>query len=228
MELRQLRAFVKVVEVGSISRAALDLNVVQSALSQQITKLESELSTRLLQRSPQGVTPTEAGVAFFREAQLTLRHAEQAVRVAQESRLSGTVSVGLAPTTAAVLGMPLMRALRERYPDVRLHMVESLSGHLTSMLNARQLDLAVLFDSHLLPSPDLKTARRWSVMPLLEEDLFFISAKKNTRAKDAQHDQIEPVKARGPHFANGPAWLKKHARCRLRKDQTGAQCDLGN
>ena len=156
MELRQLRAFVKVVEVGSISRAALDLNVVQSALSQQITKLESELSTRLLQRSPQGVTPTEAGVAFFREAQLTLRHAEQAVRVAQESRLSGTVSVGLAPTTAAVLGMPLMRALRERYPDVRLHMVESLSGHLTSMLNARQLDLAVLFDSHLLPSPELK------------------------------------------------------------------------
>ena len=82
MELRQLRAFVRVVELGSISRAALDLNVVQSALSQQITKLESELSTRLLQRSPQGVTPTEAGVAFFREAQLTLRHAVQAVRAA--------------------------------------------------------------------------------------------------------------------------------------------------
>ena len=41
MELRQLRAFVRVVEVGSISRAAIDLNVVQSALSQQITKLES-------------------------------------------------------------------------------------------------------------------------------------------------------------------------------------------
>lgn len=54
MELRQLRAFVRVVELGSISRAALDLNLVQSALSQQITKLESELSTRLLQRSPQG------------------------------------------------------------------------------------------------------------------------------------------------------------------------------
>ena len=71
MELRQLRAFVRVVELGSISRAALDLNLVQSALSQQMTKLESELSTRLLQRSPQGVTPTEAGVAFFREAQLT-------------------------------------------------------------------------------------------------------------------------------------------------------------
>jgi LysR family tcuABC transcriptional regulator len=76
----------------------------------------------------------------------------------------------LAPTTASVLGVPLMRAMRERYPDVRLHMVESLSGHISSMLNARQLDLAVLFDTD--------AARRWSVMPLLEEKLFFIRSRQ--------------------------------------------------
>jgi LysR family tcuABC transcriptional regulator len=177
MELRQLRYFVRVVELGSISRAALDLNLVQSALSKQITRLEGELSTRLLQRSPQGVNPTEAGVAFFREAQLTLRHAEQAIRAAQQARLSGTVSVGLAPTTAAVLGLPLMQAMRERYPDVRLHMVESLSGHLSSMLNARQLDLAVLFDLPMGASQSVQAARRWSVLPLIEEDIFLISAR---------------------------------------------------
>ena len=186
MELRQLRYFVKVVEVGSISRAALDLDLVQSALSQQITRLEGELSTRLLQRTPQGVTPTEAGVAFFREAQLTLRHAEQAVRSAQQARLTGTVSVGLAPTTAAVLGLPLMRAMRERYPDVRLHMVESLSGHLSAMLNARQLDLAVLFDSPIRASQHLQTARRWSVCPLIEEDIFLIAARSTRSAKAPQ------------------------------------------
>jgi LysR family tcuABC transcriptional regulator len=184
MELRQLRYFVKVVELGSISRAAMDLDLVQSALSQQITRLESELSTRLLQRTPQGVTPTEAGVAFFREAQLTLRHAEQAVRSAQQSRLTGTVSVGLAPTTAAVLGLPLMRAMRERYPDVRLHMVESLSGHLSAMLNARQLDLAILFDSPIRASQHLQSARRWRVLPLIEEDIFLIAARQ-TRKKSA-------------------------------------------
>jgi LysR family tcuABC transcriptional regulator len=166
MELRQLRYFVRVVELGSMGRAALDLQMVQSALSQQISRLEGELSTRLLQRTSKGAVPTEAGLAFFREAQLTLRHAEQAARVAQQARLSGTVSVGLAPTTASVLGVPLMRAMRERYPDVRLHMVESLSGHLSNMLNARQLDLAVLFDT--------QPARRWSVLPLLDERLFLI------------------------------------------------------
>ena len=175
MELRQLRYLVRVIELGSISRAALDLDLVQSALSQQISKLESELSTRLLQRSPRGVTPTEAGLAFFREAQLVLRHAEQAARAAQHSRLSGSVSVGLAPTTAAVLGLPLIRAMRERYPDVRLHMVESLSGHLTGMLNARQLDLAMLFNA--------QAGRRWSVMPLLEEKLFLIQSRRTQVGK---------------------------------------------
>ncbi|MDB5929974.1 MAG: transcriptional regulator, LysR family [Polaromonas sp.] len=166
MELRQLRYFVRVVELGSMSRAALDLDLVQSALSQQVSRLEGELCTRLLQRSSKGVVPTEAGLAFFREAQLTLRHAAQAVRAAQQSRLSGSVTVGLASTTAAVLGVPLMRAMRERYPDVRLHLVESMSGHLTGMLNARQLDLAVLFDTG--------AARRWSVMPLLQEKLYLM------------------------------------------------------
>ena len=205
MELRQLRYFVKVVEAGSISRAALALNLVQSALSQQITRLEGELCTRLLQRTPQGVTPTEAGVAFFREAQLTLRHAEQAVRSAQQARLSGTVSVGLAPTTAAVLGLPLMQAMRERYPDVRLHMVESLSGHLSAMLNARQLDLAVLFDLPSGSTQAVQAARRWSVWPLIEEDIFLISARHAVKpawpkalslAQLQDHPLILPT---GPH-----------------------------
>jgi LysR family transcriptional regulator, regulatory protein for tcuABC len=175
MELRQLRYFVRVVELGSMSRAAIDLGVVQSALSQQVSRLEGELATRLLQRSAKGVVPTEAGLAFFREAQLALRHAEQASRAAQQSRLSGSVSVGLAPTTASILGLPLMQSMRERYPDVRLHMVESLSGHLSNMLNARQLDLAVLFDTH--------PARRWSVTPLLEEKLFLIESAQRGAAR---------------------------------------------
>lgn len=164
MELRQLRYFVAVVQHGSLSQAAAALGVVPSALSQQISRLEGELSTRLLQRSSSGVRPTEAGIAFQRQAQLTLRHADDAVRAAQLARLSGHVSVGLPPTTSAMLGLPLMQAMRERYPQVQLHLVESLSGHLAQMLVQRQLDLAILFRA--------EPARRWSVTPLLEEQLF--------------------------------------------------------
>ena len=117
MELRQLRSFVCVVESGSISRAAFELGFAQSALSQQMTRLESELSTRLLHRTPQGVAATEAGLAFYREAQLTLRHAEQAMRAAKQARLTGTVTVGLAPTTASIMGIPFLAAMRESYPE---------------------------------------------------------------------------------------------------------------
>jgi len=178
MELRQLRYFVRVVELGSMGRAALELGVVTSALSQQIARLESELCTRLLQRTSSGVVPTDAGLAFWRQAQLALRHADDAVRAAQLARLSGHVSVGLPPSTTAVLGLPFLAAMRERYPDVRLHLVESLSGNLTSMLKARQLDLAVLFQ--------LDRQQHWSVMPMLEERLFVI-AKPELRGMPVQH-----------------------------------------
>lgn len=162
-----------------MARAALDLKLAPSALSQQISRLEGELCTRLLHRSASGVVPTEAGSAFFPEARLTLRHAEQAIRSARQARLTGTVSVGLAPTTSAMLGLPLMQAMRERYPDVRLHLVESLSGHLSTLLNTRELDLAVLFDVVRPPALSTESHRGWQVQPLLTEDLFLISVRRD-------------------------------------------------
>ncbi len=168
MELRQLRYFAKVCQTGSMGRAALELGLATSALSQQISRLEGELATRLLQRQRTGVVPTDAGLAFLQQAELTLRHADDAVRAAQTARLSGHVSIGLASTTASILGVPLLAAMADRYPNVRLHLVEALSGHLAIMLNGRQLDLAVLFRADV--------GRRWSVVPLLDERLYLIGA----------------------------------------------------
>jgi len=169
MELRQLRYFIRIVELGSMGRAALDLGVGTPALSQQISRLEGELSTRLLQRTTTGVLPTDAGLAFFRQAQLAIRHADAAAHAARQARLAGHVSIGLAPSTSGVLALPLLEAMRERYPDVRLRLVESLSGNLATLLNARQLDLAVLFETD--------GAQRWSVLPLLDERLFVIGRR---------------------------------------------------
>ena len=72
MELRQLRYFVRVVELGSMGRAAQEMGVVTSALSQQISRLEGELATRLLQRDARGARATDAGMAFYQQAQLAL------------------------------------------------------------------------------------------------------------------------------------------------------------
>ena len=175
MELRQLRYFVRIIETGSMGRAALDLNIGVSALSQQMARLENELAIRLLQRTSRGVMPTSAGLAFYSQAQLALRHADDAVLAAREARLSGHVSVGMAPSTASVLGVPFIHAMRESYADVRLHLVESLSGNLERMINTRQLDLAIVFQKEKLV--------RWSARPILEERLFLIGT----------HDVLAPL-----------------------------------
>ncbi|MDH1301916.1 LysR family transcriptional regulator [Achromobacter sp. GD03932] len=185
MELRQLRYFVRVVEAGSIGRAAQSIGMVTSALSQQISRLEGELSTRLLRRSASGVEPTDAGLAFFRQAQLALRHADDAVHAAQQARLAGHVSVGLPSTTAAILGAPFVQAMNERYPDIRLHLVEALSGHLSDMLNGRMLDLAIVFRA--------ESARRLRVTPLLDEPLFLLARPDMAGLPAGESTRIEAI-----------------------------------
>ncbi|EAB3780656.1 tricarballylate utilization LysR family transcriptional regulator TcuR [Salmonella enterica] len=168
MELRQLRYFVRIIETGSMGSAAQDLDIGVSALSQQMSRLENELAIRLLQRTSRGVTPTNAGLAFYSQAQLALRHADDAILAAREARLSGHVSVGMAPSTASILGIPFIHAMQENYADVRLHVVESLSGNLERMINIRQIDLAVVFQKDKI--------LRWSARPILEEQLFLIGS----------------------------------------------------
>ncbi|EBF4072195.1 tricarballylate utilization LysR family transcriptional regulator TcuR [Salmonella enterica subsp. enterica serovar Kentucky] len=168
MELRQLRYFVRIIETGSMGSAAQDLDIGVSALSQQMSRLENELAIRLLQRTSRGVTPTNAGLAFYSQAQLALRHADDAILAAREARLSGHVSVGMAPSTASILGIPFIHAMQENYADVRLHVVESLSANLERMINTRQIDLAVVFQKDKI--------LRWSARPILEEQLFLIGS----------------------------------------------------
>ncbi|OBZ93437.1 LysR family transcriptional regulator [Pararhizobium polonicum] len=174
MELRQLKYLVMAIECGSMGKAAAELGMATSALSQQISRLEGELSTRLLVRGAGGVSPTEAGAAFCQHAMLALRHVDAASAAAQGARLTGVVALGLAPTTASVLAMPLIEAMARRYPLIRLQLVEGMSGHLAGMLKARQIDLAVLFNTESV------TFARSEAIPLLDESLFLFGAVANS------------------------------------------------
>jgi|SRR5690625_383710 len=183
MELRQLRYFVQVVDMGSIGKAALELFVTPSALSQQIVRLEESLGVTLLKRLPSGSIPTEAGFAFYKHAQLVLRYAENARLSAQLSKLAGRVSVGLTPATLLVLGEPLFSAMINYYPDVELHLVEAFSGYLSQMLTSRQLDMAILFEA--------KVSNMCNVTPLLDEDLLAICSPVSTHAFTGKKVSLE-------------------------------------
>ena len=168
MELRQIQYFIRVVESGSMGKAAIALDVTTSTLSQQISRLESELSTRLLQRQSTGVTPTGAGLEFLRHARAICHHVERASSATRSERLSGKVSIGMAPTTALKLALPLLTEMRKRYPKIQIQIVEGLSAHLTSLLDTRRLDMSMRFDMGEDP--------RMGVLPLLKEKLFVIGS----------------------------------------------------
>lgn len=177
MDLRQLRYFTTIVECGSLSKASRQLYIAQPALSQQIAKLEEEVGKPLLTRSSKGVEPTENGVALYHHACFMLRQLDQALIIARKESadVRGVVSLGLAATTGQAVALPLLKRVRERYPNILLNIVEGMSGHLAHMLQLRQLDMAILFAADVIPDLD--------VTSLLEEDLFVILHKRNELVK---------------------------------------------
>jgi LysR family nitrogen assimilation transcriptional regulator len=148
VNLRRLKYFVKIVDVGSLTQASEVLHVAQPALSQQIATLEGEFKQQLLLRTQKGVEPTEAGKALYRHAQLILRQFEQAqADVLNAGRaLSGQVSVGLTPGSAAsTLALPLLQTVHGRYPQIVLHINENLGTTLCDVVREGRMDMAVLY-----------------------------------------------------------------------------------
>ena len=147
VDLRQLRYFVAIVQCGSISRASLQLNIAQPALSLHIRNMEADLGLPLLYRTPQGVQPTEAGNILLRNARLIIEQFEQAQREIRGSAAepSGEVRLGLPSTISQILGVPLVLAARERYPKVTLRIAEAMSGYVLDWLRLGRVDLGLLY-----------------------------------------------------------------------------------
>lgn len=181
MEIRQLKYFVRIVELGSVSRAAADLFIAQPALSHQMANLEDELKVKLLSRSVRGVSATEAGEVFYRHARAMLRQMDRMRTDVQHAGdyPQGLVSVGLPSSAATLLAPSLIAEAAARYPDIQLQITESLSGHLEELVVNGRIEMSLLFEPL---APDTGTARQkvsshLDVRPLLIEDLFLISAQ---------------------------------------------------
>ena len=170
MNLRRLKYFVKIVDIGSLTQAADILHIAQPALSQQLATLEGEVRQQLLVRTKRGVTPTEAGKVLYRHAQLILRQCVQA-RVDMDAAgegLSGAVSFGLAPgTAAAALALPLLRTVRARHPGVLLYLNETYGTTLSELIMNGRMDLAVLYGGRT-------AVHGLAFLPLLKEPLFVV------------------------------------------------------
>lgn len=177
MNIRRLRYFVKIIDLGSLTGAAEVLHIAQPALSQQLSTLEEEFQQRLVMRTKQGVTPTAAGLVLYRHAQTILRQLDQACTEVKSAgqNLSGSVSIGLAPGTAAsALALPLLKAVRASHPDIVLYINENFGTTLSELIMNGRMDMAVLYGFNTVPGLEY--------MPLQGEQMYLVSPDKNSGA----------------------------------------------
>jgi LysR family transcriptional regulator of abg operon len=145
MQTRQLRAFLTIVETGSIRAAARRLGVSQPALSKTLHQLETELAVPLILRSASGATPTEYGRALIGRATVIeeeLRRAkEEIAQMAGEK--GGNIAVGMSAVAAFLMASEALATFWQRYPEAKVRIVDGVYDMVLSGLERGRLDFSV-------------------------------------------------------------------------------------
>lgn len=168
MNLQQIETFVRVAEAGSFSKAAVLLDMAQPALSRQVRALETELRETLLIRTGRGVQPTDAGRRLLEHGHAIL----QRVALAKEDLGAlrdepvGRITVGLPPSMARCLTLPLVEGFTRAMPKARLALVEGFSINIAEWLATGRIDLGLAYTPE--PHPQIE------ITPVLQEDLCLI------------------------------------------------------
>ncbi|MES2946625.1 MAG: LysR substrate-binding domain-containing protein [Pseudomonadota bacterium] len=175
MDLKQLEYFVRVAELGSFTRAAIALDIAQPALSRQVRLLEVELRQNLLVRNGRGALPTEAGQLLLAHARGILHQVARAREALAQARgaFDGRVAIGLPPSVARALTVPLGRAFRQQMPQATLSISEGLSVALQDSLGNGRLDIAVLYNA--------QASAEMECSPLVNEELVLIQARRTVQ-----------------------------------------------
>ncbi len=174
MDLRSIRYFVQIADLGSITRAADRLGVAQPALTRHVRSLEDELGMQLLLRLPRGVRLTSTGRQFLEHCQRVLR---EFARVKEELRANsevprGRVVLGISPSVAPLLVPGTIERARRQCPQVALKVVEQFSTTQYDALLTGRVDVGVLTN----PTP----SRALRLTPLISEPMVVL-ARSQTR-----------------------------------------------
>lgn len=147
MDLKRLRTFMAVADLGSVTLAAERLHIAQPALSRHIRLLEDELGVRLFDRDGRGMTLTPPAERLHGKISALFRDLEEmraeVSGLAEEAQ--GSIVVGMPPTCTEVFGSSLVRRFLVDYPRISLCIVTGLSGHLFDWLQRGDIDTAFMY-----------------------------------------------------------------------------------
>jgi LysR family transcriptional regulator, nitrogen assimilation regulatory protein len=169
MELRSLHYFVRIAELGSITRAAAHLHVAQPALTRHVQRLEEELEVALFTRANRGVRLTEGGQKLLESAQRILRDLERAgdeIR-AHKAHPSGKIVLAVTPTLCPVVVPELFARMHRHYPMIELKVVHAGMVRLEEFLVDGRVDMALL--SEMSRSRLIRSTR------LAEEEMVLVT-----------------------------------------------------
>lgn len=180
LTIHQFRVFDTVVRTGSLTRAALALDVPQPSISRIIARLEREVGTLLLNRSASGVTTTAAGERFHLNAIQAMHYHDVAIEEARAARgqLMGEVGIAAPDSVAGVLFAPLVRKIMSRHQAIRLRTIASQSSEIPALLASGTIDIGIVADTHALPPG--------SHQPLFREELYLVGPKSASLLQRAE------------------------------------------
>src|SRR6185503_5520866 len=153
MDLRHVRTFVTVAEVGTVSRAAEQLHITQPALSRQIANLEDELGLKLFDRIGRRLLLTSEGAQLLQHCRGLLNHShalrEQADGLKRGD--AGLLRVAASPHLIEGLFPDFLRDYAKRYPNVHVRLVEAIGPQVFAMLERGEVHLAQAVARSLAP-----------------------------------------------------------------------------
>ena len=149
--LRQLQYFVAVAEQGTVSRAAQNLSISQSAVTEAIKELEGDLGVALFDRHPRGLSITHKGHQFLRHATKILADVSDARRSfsGETATATGRLQLGVTSLVAGYVLSDLLARYRRAWPAVEVSAIEDNGDYLEHLLVGGELDVAVTVISNL-------------------------------------------------------------------------------
>ena len=141
MNLKNLEYFVKIVEEGSITRAASSMRMTQPALSRQIRVFEDEMGWKLFERGAKTIELTHAGEVVLREGKKMLEGVRRGMMQIKREVDGGVIRIGYAPSLAGDLLKRAMSCFVQRHPNVNIQLLDSSSEEMRKGLLDGKLDL---------------------------------------------------------------------------------------
>ncbi|MBN9030067.1 MAG: LysR family transcriptional regulator [Rhizobiales bacterium 63-7] len=184
--LRQLQYFVAVAEQGSVTRAAHNLSISQSSITEALKELESDLGVSLFERHPRGLSITHNGHQFLRHATRILATVSDARNsfTGERAVAGGKLNIGVTSLVAGYVLSDLLARYRRACPEVDVTAIEDNGGYLEHLLIGGELDVAVMVISNLrdrmaLQAEILETSpyRLWLPIghPLVSADIVTVA-----------------------------------------------------